>query len=134
MRIVTFSQEAPIHRYIFHTFHHSANVKDTRRASSCICTVGWTSSTSYHIANASADGIYILLRRYHMYMGIKMTWGTYGMLASSSLSACRDYQVRRSLYPLCKDCLHFQFQQSCHPLYQCRLLLCQVLDQGQPHS
>src|SRR4026209_913917 len=95
MRIVTLSQEAPIHWYIFHAFHHSANIKDTRCASSCICTVSWTSPAPYRIANASADGIYVLLRRYHVYMGIKMTRGTYGMLASRSLSACRDYQVRR---------------------------------------
>src|SRR5256885_17006772 len=95
MRIVTLSQEAPIHRYIFHTFHHPANIKYTRRASGCICTVSWTSSASYHIADASADGIYVLLGRYHVYMGIKMTRGTYGMLASSSLGACRDYHVGR---------------------------------------
>src|SRR5512133_3537814 len=95
MRIVTLSQETPVHRYVFHTFHHPANIEDSRRASSCICTVSWTSSASYHIANAPADGIYVLLRRYHVYMGVKMTWSTYGMLASSSLGACRDYHVGR---------------------------------------
>src|SRR6187200_1688662 len=93
MRIITFSQEAPIHWYVLYTFHHPANIKDAWGASSCICTISWTSSASDHIADAVTYSIYVLLRRYHVYVSIKMPWGAYSMLACSSLSTGRHHHV-----------------------------------------
>src|SRR5919204_2167967 len=93
MRIITLSQESIVHRYIFYTFHHSAYIKDTRCTGSCVCSICWTSSASYHIANTSADSVDILLWRDHVYVSIKMSWRTYRMLSGSSLSTSRDNHV-----------------------------------------
>src|SRR6188472_1056759 len=97
MRIIPLPQESVVHRYILHTFHHSTNVKDARCASGCIGAIGWTSSSSYHVANATANRVHVLLRGYHVYVCIKMSRCTYCMLASSSLSTGRDHKVRRYL-------------------------------------
>src|SRR5919197_1712234 len=93
MRIITLSQKSIIHWYILHTFHHPANIKDTWCASSGICTVSRTSSASDHIADTVTYSIYVLLRRYHVYVSIKMPWRAYSMLACSSLSTGRHYHV-----------------------------------------
>src|SRR5215831_11406844 len=93
MRVIAFTQETPVHRYVFYCLHHSAYIKYTWCASSSISPICRTSPTSYHITYTTTDGIDVLLWRDHVHMGIKVAWCTDGMFTCSSFRTCRNYHI-----------------------------------------
>src|SRR5215207_618767 len=84
MRIISFPQESPIYRNIFHSFEHSAHIIYTRCASCSVCSISRSCSSADHVTDTVADSIHVLLRSDHVYVGIEAAPSTYGLVGCGS--------------------------------------------------